>query len=126
VELAFSFPETREAVPSGGIIEVKELLGRTINFSRPQEAWLFIVLGQQALVGRRSGIRLSFAGRQLLEIPVMGNIPFINRGPAGLLVIQAKIELGVGTVFGSGSRDSFGGAGGRREKKGQGQDGKYQ
>jgi hypothetical protein len=106
-------------------MQVKELLGRTINFSRPEEACLVIILGQQALVGIRRGVRLSFAGRQLLEISVMGHIPLINRGPAGLLIIQAEMELGVATVFGTGSRDSFGGAGGRRKKKGKGQNGEY-
>ena len=76
-------------------------------------------MSQQPLVGGSSRLRLSFAGRQFLEIPVVGDIPLVNRGPGRLVVINPEIELGITAVLGAGSGNSFGGTGGRRKNNGQ-------
>lgn len=73
---------------------------------------------QQPLVGSGSRSGLSVAGRQFPEIPVVRHIPLVDRGPGRVIVAQAEIELGIGTVFGASSGYPFGGTGAGSKKHG--------
>jgi hypothetical protein len=73
---------------------------------------VLIIVGQQPLVGSGSGLGSFLAGRQFLEIPVVGHILLVNRRPARLVVIDEEVEFGVSTVLGTGCSNSFLGTGG--------------
>lgn len=68
-------------------------------------------MGQQSFVGSGGWFRIAATGRKLLEIAVVGNIPFVDGGPACLVVVKTEVEFVITTVLTAGRCNIFCGAG---------------
>jgi hypothetical protein len=54
---------------------------------------------QPLVVRSRGWFGISVPLGDFLEIPVVGNIPLVDRGSARLIVIKAEVKFGIRTVF---------------------------